>query len=99
REVADAAADLEDLLPDVGLDEVRHPLIETRRTREARERRAAVLVGGEDVVGCRELRDGGERLHAVAPADLLAFLIRATRIRDGHLEEARAALRELDGEL
>ena len=56
-------------------------------------------VRGVDVVGEPEAQDGDEGLHAVLPADLLPLLVGAPRVADRDLEDARLALRELDGQL
>jgi hypothetical protein len=98
-EVADARPDLQHPLAHVRPDGVGHPLVEGVGPREAREDLRAVLVVDVHVIGEREAADRRERLEAVPPIDLLALLVGAPRVADGHLEDPHLPLGELDGEL
>ena len=98
-QVAGARADLEDALAAEGEDGIGHPGVEAWGPPQAAEDLRAPGVLLVDAVGPPEAQDGEERAEAVAPADLLPLLVGAPRVADGHLEDARPALGQLDGQL
>ncbi len=86
-------------VPQKGRIDVGNPGVEPRRAAQARQDLAAVGVLDVDLVGEPEARDRPQRLEAVAPVDLLAFLVGPAGIADRDLEDARLALGQLDRQL
>src|ERR1019366_8801867 len=89
-DVADAGADFEYGVADVGAEFAREPTQVLRRSGEVVEHAAAVG-GGVEVVDQPEFEDDAEGFEAVYPADFLAFFVSAAVITDGHFVNAELA--------
>ena len=88
--IADAGADFEDGIADMGAEFAGEPAQVLRGAGEIVEHAAAVGSGIE-VVDQPEFEDDAEGFEAVFPADFLAFFVGAAVVTDGHFVNAEFA--------